>query len=352
MGATPVYLQRSPLAFTFTLKEPIQTYYTIVISSTEKSFGDRGNTWETIFARCAGLELPLSVSGVGDNAMTDESSPPRKIGSLRDRIAAFEKQSSTSNTLSNPPPIRPKPGSISWKPKQPSPPPSPRDEDKGCATPAKSPTSGADAIEGGDERRASLKERIAALQGNGPFSLANPPPRPTTEKPKFEPPRKPPPRPTSKKPKWDPPPKPVTSPSPTTEEPPANFEAVIRSPPLGTEPAETPVEQPAESTERGGKGGETKDDSEGEERQQRAATAAHPQQLGGARKAPPVVASKPPISRPSFPSQSAPMWRRGEHHRHDLADIDRMMIRRKPNNTIADAQSSKAQSFSEQNLHL
>ena len=214
--------------------------------------------------------------------MADESTPPKKIGSLRDRIAAFEKQSSASNTPSNPPPTRPKPGGISWKPKQPSPPPSPSNKDKDRVAPAKSSMSTADAKESIGQG-ISLKERMAALQGKGGFGSASPPPKPTAEKPK-----------------WKPPPKPVTSPSPTEEKPPVDFEAVIRSPPLDTEPTETPTEKPTESAEQD-EGDEVKDDPEEEARQRRAAIAARMQRLGGARigMAPPVLPPKPPIRRPS-----------------------------------------------------
>lgn len=219
--------------------------------------------------------------------MADESPPPKKIGSLRDRIAAFEKQSSSSNTPSNPPPTRPKPGNVSWKPKQPSPPSSPSNIDKDRVAVRKSTMSAVDAKESIGQG-ISLKERMAALQGKGGFGPANPPPKPTTEKPK-----------------WKPPPKPVTSPSPTEEKPPVDFEAVVRSPPLETEPAETPAEKPAEPAEHGDEEGEVKDDPEEEERQRRAAIAARMQRLGGARigMAPPIVPRKPPIRRPSAPKE-------------------------------------------------
>ena len=221
--------------------------------------------------------------------MADESPPPKKIGSLRDRIAAFEKQSST-NAPSNPPPTRPKPGNISWKPKQPSPPSSPSNKDTERVSPAKSSMSSADAKESIGQG-ISLKERMAALQGKGGFGSSNPPPKPTTEKPK-----------------WKPPPKPVTSPSPTEEKPPIDFEAVVRSPPVDTEPAETPAEKTAESAEQEDEGGEAKEDPEEEERQRRAAIAARMQRLGGARigMAPPVVAPKPPIRRTSVQKEEEP----------------------------------------------
>ena len=129
---------------------------------------------------------------------------------------------------------------------------------------------------------------MAALQGKGGFGPATPPPRPATEKPK-----------------WKPPPKPVSPPSPSEEKPPVDFETVIRSPPLETEPTETPAERAAESAEQGDVEDEAKEDPEEEERQRRAAIAARMQRLGGARigMAPPVVAPKPPMRRPSAPKE-------------------------------------------------
>ena len=129
---------------------------------------------------------------------------------------------------------------------------------------------------------------MAALQGKGGFGPATPPPRPATEKPK-----------------WKPPPKPVSPPSPSEEKPPVDFETAIRSPPLETEPTETPAERTAESAERGDVEDEAKEDPEEEERQRRAAIAARMQRLGGARigMAPPVVAPKPPMRRPSAPKE-------------------------------------------------
>lgn len=221
--------------------------------------------------------------------MADESPPPKKIGSLRDRIAAFEKQSSASNTPSNPPPTRPKPGNVSWKPKQTSPPPSPsnKEKEKERSPPAVGSMSAADAKESIGQG-ISLKERMAALQGRGGFGPASPPPKPTTEKPK-----------------WKPPPKPVNSPSPTEEKAPVDFEAVIRSPPPDIESTETPTEKHTEPAEQGDEGGESKEDPEEEERQRRAAIAARMQRLGGARigMAPPVIAPKPPARRASVPKE-------------------------------------------------
>ena len=228
--------------------------------------------------------------------MADESPPPKKIGSLRDRIAAFEKQSSVSNTPSNPPPTRPKPGNISWKPKQPSPPSSPSNKDKDRVSSANTAMSTADAKESIGQG-ISLKERMAALQGKGGFGPASLPPKPATEKPK-----------------WKPPPKPVSLPSPSEDKPPVDFEAVVRSPPVETGPIETLTEETAEPAEQGDEAGETKEDPEEEERQRRAAIAARMQRLGGARigMAPPVIAPKPPIRRPSVPKEEE--TKTGVHH--------------------------------------
>lgn len=100
--------------------------------------------------------------------MSDNPAPPPKVGSLRDRIAAFEKpQASPSGTA--PPPPRPKPGNLvgQWKPKQ-----------LGRVAPS---TEDSDRDQGGmstdDARRSisrvgGLKERMAALQGKGGFGAA------------------------------------------------------------------------------------------------------------------------------------------------------------------------------------
>ena len=225
---------------------------------------------------------PVSVN-INDLKMADESPPPKKIGSLRDRIAAFEKQSSPSNTPSNPPPTRPKPGNISWKPRQSSPPPSPSNKEKERPPPPKSSMSAADAKESIGQG-ISLKERMAALQGKGGFGPVNPPPKPTTEKPK-----------------WKPPPKPVSPPSPSEEKPPVDLGAVIRSPPIDTGEVEILGEKTAEPAEQEGGGDEVTEDPEEEERQRRAAIAARMQRLGGARigMSPPIIPPKPPNRRAS-----------------------------------------------------
>lgn len=99
--------------------------------------------------------------------MSDNPAPPKKVGSLRDRIAAFEKPQASSSGPSPPPP-RPKPGNLvgQWKPKQPqlerlAPPTEDSDTDKGGMS--------ADDARQSISRGGGLKERMAALQGKGAF---------------------------------------------------------------------------------------------------------------------------------------------------------------------------------------
>ncbi|KAJ7214035.1 hypothetical protein GGX14DRAFT_306928, partial [Mycena pura] len=112
--------------------------------------------------------------------MSDTPPPPKpKPGSLRDRIAAFEKPSAPGKQA--PPPLRPKPGGVSWKPK----PPSPSADDvafDGDAN-AKVVKSGSGGMSASDAKESigrggSLKERMAALQGRGAFGGAPPTPAP------------------------------------------------------------------------------------------------------------------------------------------------------------------------------
>ncbi|KAK7681649.1 hypothetical protein QCA50_015383 [Cerrena zonata] len=119
------------------------------------------------------------------------SDPPQKVGSLRDRIAAFENKGPATPPVPAPAP-RPRPaGGVSWKPKPPSPPSSPRASEDGEKKSAG--LSAADAQES-IGRGVSLKDRMAALQGLSGFgggAPAIPPPRPAGEKPKWKPPPKP-----------------------------------------------------------------------------------------------------------------------------------------------------------------
>ncbi|KAF9073884.1 hypothetical protein BDP27DRAFT_1416952 [Rhodocollybia butyracea] len=127
--------------------------------------------------------------------MSDQPPPPPKSkpGSLRDRIAAFEKPTASNNA---PPPLapRPKAGQVSWKPKQATPPDSPAatDESPAPANPPKKASGGMSASDAKESigKGGSLKERMAALQGRGAFGAPAPPvaPKPAIEKPKWKPP--------------------------------------------------------------------------------------------------------------------------------------------------------------------
>ncbi|KAF8802575.1 hypothetical protein BYT27DRAFT_7196501 [Phlegmacium glaucopus] len=242
--------------------------------------------------------------------MSDQqpSPPPKpKPGSLRDRIAAFEKSASTTAPASTGQPApapRPKPaGFASWKPKVPSPPSSPSSNsiDNAASSSLSKATgtmSASDAKEsitkGGG---GSLKDRMAALQGRGAFGAPAPPlaPKPAVEKPR-----------------WKPPPA-VAAPADnddqdsntTGDEPPAAAVERTKSPPVSVKSSgsldlpkpiaeESSVAEPTTSTE-GDADGTT--DPEEEERQRRAAIAARMARLGGARMGmtPPVLAKKPPV---------------------------------------------------------
>ncbi|KAF9015802.1 hypothetical protein BDZ89DRAFT_1141906 [Hymenopellis radicata] len=103
--------------------------------------------------------------------------PPKpKIGSLRDRIAAFEKPNAASTPGPAPVP-RPKPGNLQWKPR----PPSPTQPAAAAATAAltaeEKKASGMSASDAKESigKAGSLKERMAALQGRGGFGAPAPP---------------------------------------------------------------------------------------------------------------------------------------------------------------------------------
>ena len=215
------------------------------------------------------------------------SDPPKKVGSLRDRIAAFENKGSVPAPAQAPVP-RPKPASAaSWKPKAPTPPDSPRSSLDGGER--KAGMSAADAKES-ITKGGSLKDRMAALQGKGGFGAPAPPPVA--------------PKPAVERPKWKPPP--VVSP-PDDEEGDEGEEAVSRSPVIMPSAAEEedapkPVEDKPDEVE----GEATVDEGEGEkevdpqeeERQRRAAIAARMARLGGARvgmAAPPIFGKKPDV---------------------------------------------------------
>ncbi|KAJ7160201.1 hypothetical protein C8R46DRAFT_364672 [Mycena filopes] len=231
--------------------------------------------------------------------MSDTPPPPKpKPGSLRDRIAAFEKPSTARKSAPAPPPLRPKPaGAVSWKPKPPSPPADNATFAAGTETEGGAVKSGgvggmsaSDAKES-IGRGGSLKDRMAALQGRGAFGAPAAPAAPVVG--------------TGKK--WVPPPKPAVE----EEE-----EVVVAIPTRarvhdGEDKAEeTPKEGDAEEKDKpeGEADGEAEADPEEEERQRRAAIAARMARLGGARvgMSPPIFGPKPVIKkRPSEDSQSA-----------------------------------------------
>ncbi|RPD62603.1 hypothetical protein L226DRAFT_568663 [Lentinus tigrinus ALCF2SS1-7] len=222
--------------------------------------------------------------------MTDP--PPKKVGSLRDRIAAFENKGSAPAPAPAPVP-RPKPGHIVWQPKAASPPTSPRRDSASADDAAEAKHAGMSAADAKESiGKLSLKERMAALQGStafgGPAGGGGPPP----------------PRPTTEKPKWKPPPvvqrvepiggddeeKPAAAAAPTGDEAIKTGTAdEARSPPA-TEDGKEP-EAEGEQKEEG------EPDPEEEERQRRAALAARMARLGGARvgMGPPIFGKKPDI---------------------------------------------------------
>lgn len=217
--------------------------------------------------------------------------PPKKVGSLRDRIAAFENKGT-----SGPPPVpaplpRPKPGHVTWTPKPASPPTSPRRADTEEAASAHAGMSASDAKE--SIGKLSLKERMAALQGSTAFggpAAGGPPPRPMGEKPK-----------------WKPPPvvqrvAPVGGEDPDEPAKPPSMPVLVPAAP-DSEGARSPgsadEEKKEETKEEAGEElmEEGEPDPQEEERQRRAALAARMAKLGGARvgMGPPIFGKKPDI---------------------------------------------------------
>ena len=245
-------------------------------------------------------------------AMSDQpATPPKpKVGSLRDRIAAFEKSASAAAPAPAPAP-RPKPaGFATWKPKVPSPPSSPpaaseTPPDHAVSSSLAARAGGMSATDAKESitKAGSLKDRMAALQGKGAFGA----PPPTGPKPATE------------KPKWKPPPvvhAPVDDDNPSAEG--TSIAAVVErtlSPPtsIGSREAHeshssndteaepsTSVSPPIGANDDNEDGDAAADPVE-EERQRRAAIAARMARLGGARvgMAPPVFGKKPPVRRPT-----------------------------------------------------
>ncbi|KAH8113494.1 hypothetical protein DFH11DRAFT_303981 [Phellopilus nigrolimitatus] len=219
--------------------------------------------------------------------MSDESPPPKpKVGSLRDRIAAFEKK--PADPAAPPPAPAPRPKPSQWKPKTASPPSSP-------------PRAAAAAVGGDDEEHkhavragmsaadakesivigGSLKERMAALQGRGGFGAPAPPA---------------PPKPASDRPKWKPPP-PVHAPEEDQDdqEHSEREREHAKSPVPSVDAASISEATDGEKSATQEEGAESEADPEEEERKRRAAIAARMARLGGARfgMGPPIFAPKP-----------------------------------------------------------
>lgn len=227
--------------------------------------------------------------------MSDQPSPPAKPkpGSLRDRIAAFEKPTNVSTPGPAPVP-RPKPGAVSWKPRAPSP---SSVHPAGDSSTLERRTGGMSASDAKESigKGGSLRERMAALQGRGAFGA---PPPPTAPKPVIE------------RPKWKPPP-PVASPPPddhlekddvSRKSPEIPSKSPDSLPAQPSTPTEGEHDAPAvavaapEPEERGA----DETDPEDEERQRRATIAARMARLGGARvgMGPPVFGKVPVKPKP------------------------------------------------------
>ncbi|KAG6902629.1 hypothetical protein C0995_014235 [Termitomyces sp. Mi166 len=230
--------------------------------------------------------------------MSDQPPPSKpKPGSLRDRIAAFEKSAGSAAPASAPVP-RPKPGGLSWKPKSPSPPTSPSAADP-SSDKRLGNMSASDAKES-IKSGGTLKERMAALQNRGGFGAASPvSPKPPMEKPKWKPP-------------------PVIAPVDKDDddgEPSRGVDPVKLIPPVRESTSdeksanEKDEEQLTSSDQAEGEEAAAVDPEE-EEKQRRAAIAARMARLGGARvgMAPvfgrPSPAKKPePIDEPTTPTK-------------------------------------------------
>ncbi|KAG6919231.1 hypothetical protein DXG01_008027 [Tephrocybe rancida] len=228
--------------------------------------------------------------------MSDQPTPPKpKPGSLRDRIAAFEKPA--SGAAPGPAPVpRPKPGGISWKPKQPSPPSSPSTADVSLekTTGGMSASDAKESIKTGG----SLKERMAALQNRGGFGA----PPPVAPKPPME------------KPKWKPPPVIAPVDKDDDDEPSRDDGPTRPGPPLRKSTSEDkaagrkdegePGPAVEEAETEAGEAAEA--DPEEEERQRRAAIAARMARLGGARVGMAPVFGRAPSTKKSIPEPAKP----------------------------------------------
>ena len=228
--------------------------------------------------------------------MSDSPPTKPKVGSLRDRIAAFEQKPAATPPDRLAPAPRPKPGGLAWKPKAPT--PGPDSPAAGSTSPGLHGTTQERKVGGGmsasDAKESigqggSLKDRMAALQGKGAFGGIGggggpPPPKPTAEKPKWKPP-------------------PVVSPilaegdhEAPTDDTPGSIQSPT-SPSFKSLEGEFPnvqgTDEPIEKEEH------SEADPEEEERQRRAAIAARMARLGGTKVGmqPPVFGKKPSIKR-------------------------------------------------------
>ena len=240
----------------------------------------------------------VSTSSSVNNRMSDQSATQKpKPGSLRDRIAAFEKSATAGVTPVNAPPPRPKPAAFAtWKQKQTSPPPSPPASRTEHVQGSSSTMSASDARES-ITKGASLKERMAALQNKGAFGA----PPPVGPKPVVE------------RPKWKPPPPAMQSDGVDSRNEGISAIEMSISPPIavgheqntGDSVQGEPNPTYGTTAEGANEEAETSQGPEEEERQRRAAIAARMARLGGARvgMAPPVVGKKPLVRRPTQEEQ-------------------------------------------------
>ncbi|KAG6854297.1 hypothetical protein C0991_008546 [Blastosporella zonata] len=259
-------------------KRPIIHFTGVMVGSTSSMNGtvqmtaDDQVQWRFAFRQDTPL-FPEPPSSPGSPLMSEQPTPPKpKPGSLRDRIAAFEKPAGSAAPGPAPVP-RPKPGGVSWKPKAPSPPSSPSAADVSSErkTGGMSASDAKESIKTGG----SLKERMAALQNRGGFGG----PPPVAPKPPVE------------KPKWKPPPVIAPVDKDDDDEPSRDDDLPKPPPPLRKSTSddksagESDIREPGPAAEEAdAETGEAAEaDPEEEERQRRAAIAARMARLGGAR---------------------------------------------------------------------
>ncbi|KIJ49490.1 hypothetical protein M422DRAFT_65985 [Sphaerobolus stellatus SS14] len=219
---------------------------------------------------------------MADSSTSSPSKP--KPGSLRDRIAAFEKSAAAaSSTTPSPNPIRPKHGNISWKPQPTSPNPDSPEPAKRHVTSSMSADDAKESVKTGG----SLKERMAALQGKGGPGVSPPPLAPGPKPLKREP---------------------LVVPRPVDDIESPKEDHEVKSEELRSPDEKHEKETVEEIKQEKEEGGEGEQDEEAKERERRAALAARMARLGGARIgfAPPVFGKKPD-SKPKSPvSEEAP----------------------------------------------